>query len=758
MSNVPATRIRRTPATLALLLAALGVLVGAAPAEASGSSAMATADCAAASYLIADGHPAEALALVRAVREAEVAASDDPAAKALAAAACSATFVSAVEAICLEARERNDRGEFAEAVTLITGVRDPAIEAVGAGSASSSERRATRACEAELDDATEGVEATTWSDDTGSAWQTFVDDWIAPLQPLGLWIGGVFIGAIVAARLLVLVISRYPRWTPAVMRGMWLGMIPSLLGAALLVLGLSPTDHPPLRNWVLVTLGVVLLLVGTVATAFFFGGRLRLSVVYSGKSEDPAAAAEIISKLVLLGGGRLRGVEIAGAPDIKALDGETFSSVISDTTLKAVFTAVKEIFGSIPWVVTIHEIAGADDGPPDGHVVSVSRNGRSSVSQVVETGRLRFQALGEAGPLGPPWFIASVILVAFARSYRGFGGIDAHSDWRSLGLGVVARELFANKDAEARSLTSLAVRIDARNDVAAYNYMYFSFRHHPDLVGTMRYAAWLRADLDDPGWRVGRQQWSVALMALRKQTNYVSVERNLIALSGVPRPAQPPASAWVVTTSGHLLAAPAVLMALAASPSRRRHPKPGGGRRDEEALACHARLALETNNLILRRLSAPQEDPVLAEMRYRAAVAAWVLHAWSPNTSIAATRVGARGHRGSGAVHQRRRRLLDAVPVGRHGQDHGDLAAAVDRKGRHRLAVHDGCAGDGGGRRPDGPGHRERAGGEAAHRLGFAVHRHRARRQEDDERSRDAAADEAGYRGPRPRRLAGERP
>jgi hypothetical protein len=642
MSNVLTTRIRRTRATLALLLAALGVLTGATPALAAGDTPTASADCAAASYLIQDGHPVEALALIRSLRDAGVAAADedDAVARRIAAAACSDAFDRAVDEICVEAGELNSDGKFADAVTLIGGVRDPAIDAVGGGTAPASERSATRACEAEFDVATEGAGATTWSDDLGSTWQTFVDDWIAPLQPLGLWIGGIVIGAIIVARLLAAIIG-YPRWTPAVMRWMALGMAVIVIGAVFLVLGLSPTDAPPLPVTWLVVLGAALLVLGILGTTMFLGGRLRLSVIYSGTAEDPAAAAEIIGKLVILGGGRMRGVEFASAPDIKALEGASLSSAITDTTVKAVLAAVNEVFASIPWVVKITEIAGVGvDAAPVGHVVTVSRNGRTKVSQVIETGRLRYQALGSDEPLEPQWFIASVILVTFAGSYWGFGGLDKHSDWRSLGLGVVARERFAAKEDEASSLTALALRIDGNNFIAEYNYKYFRYRHQSDLAGTIRYADWLRSVLTSRRWRRGRPRWSADLMEIRMLTNSVSVERNLNALAKNRTPPEPPTTAWIVDRSGRVLEAPVLLMAIPGARTRARRPVPEPDRELEEALACRARLALEANNRILRRLRKPQKDPVLAEMRYRAVVAAWLLHAWSPSTPIAATRAG----------------------------------------------------------------------------------------------------------------------
>ena len=589
------TRIGRTRATLLLLVATLGILAGASPAAALAHPVAAQVDCDIAQRLTDKGEPADALELVRAIRASAVEAATD-ADKAAAASECAEEFRAAIAAICLEADELNDQARFEDAVALIDGVRDPAIAAVGGGTAAPSERKAATGCDREYRTATEALESTTLSDDVGAAWGRVVADWVVPLQAPALWVLGILVGVLVLARVIVFFGPPYPVVTPRTMRRWGLAIWALPVGAVAVVLALSPVPGAAAPAIWLLIAGILVLALGFAGTLLYFGGRLRVVLEY-GSEDDRAPAADVIAKLTRLGGGPMQGVEVPTAPDITALEGQPLTAVVGGSAFTAFLSALAAVFTAIPWTVRVTDIPGGEGKPPVAHVVSISRNGRTVVTRTIDTAKLRTASVGGSGPLAPRWFIASVILIALAEHYAGFAGITRRTDWRSLGLGVVAGQEFPVGSEQSASLAALALRLDGSNDFAEQIYMYARYRHTPGVAGTARYVQWLRGKLNDPTWLEGQPESAISASRVRLQTNYIAVVRNLVAESGGF-----PVGKSVAT----LTADEAVLRELALDAARR-------------------------NDELLESVdSAAPAGSVLAEIRYRAADAAAIFRHWFP--------------------------------------------------------------------------------------------------------------------------------
>jgi len=280
----------------------------------------------------------------------------------------------------------------------------------------------------------------------------------------------------------------------------------------------------------IVAVDVVWLLAALLATVWFLGGRLRLSIEYLvGKDADKGAALEVLGHLGELGGEGIRGVEYPTAPDVSVLKDEPLSAIAGDGVVKALLSALNAVFGTVPWEVRVSEAtSGASE-----QTVAVSRNGRTLFSRVIRTIPLHITAVGVAEPLAPRTFVAAAILTTLAEHYAGFDGLNGATDYRSIALTVVARRDFVTKPGAAFALAALAARTDPGNDTAQQLEMFLLYRTSSNGSAIRAYSDWALQRLDDPGWPRGVTDPAVRrVLRLRLLTNYVGIVRNLVAAAG----------------------------------------------------------------------------------------------------------------------------------------------------------------------------------------------------------------------------------
>ena len=344
--------------------------------------------------------------------------------------------------------------------------------------------------------------------DARTAWTTFRTGVLEPLGELLLPVAAVLLGAIVAARLMIMLWRSWFRSSPA--RRVWsagIGTAFVVLAGVLIARGLTPLPLSESRQWptgptVLVTV-VVLLVLGVALLAYAMGTRLRVAVEVHGEDGalDEAATGHVVTLLAELGGEHPRGIDVPRGADVSALDGTAISGLPGNAVLSLLTTMLQTGLGLTPWRLRV------DTESADLLSVTVSRNGRSIAAGVVDRDALGVRTTRTDADTLPDLhpFAAAMAIVEMSKEYTGFEGLFGVTDWRSIGLTDVATRSYSltgEKDRPARlALLTRALRLDPRNVTAAVALHHARYRESTKVADLVEYQTALVALLGRLGPR-----------------------------------------------------------------------------------------------------------------------------------------------------------------------------------------------------------------------------------------------------------------
>lgn len=322
------------------------------------------------------------------------------------------------------------------------------------------------------------------------AWQSAEEKIVTPLAVVLLPIGLVALGLLVAARLVIPFVRRWPvidrsgPWllllsaasvvtaATCVVTGLMdgapkgLGVLLMAVGALVLLVGaISPAGLPrALRQAVLVAsallgiLALVALISSFTRPLLFVSGlllslsavslvalematRLRLSLGVRDPSETAkeTSVGHLIALLEEMGGDGPRGLEVPRGSDVTALTSSVIATDPANAVLKALWSAWQLLVGPIPWRIQV------DEDPAGRLNIVMTRNGRAAGAVVVDPSTLvgvtspsgSESGAKDAGPLDAYRFVSAAILMRLSR-HHPFPLLYNVVDWRSLGYHCVA--------------------------------------------------------------------------------------------------------------------------------------------------------------------------------------------------------------------------------------------------------------------------------------------------------------------------------
>lgn len=274
-----------------------------------------------------------------------------------------------------------------------------------------------------------------------------------------------------------------------------------LHSASLLVVALIPTALVIVGIGTLtagLVLGAILAAVlGIFLTAWWLATTLRveIKVTHEDDQEKRAEAALVTALLYELGAQKPRGLEVPRGADVTALAG-ALTALPENAIGKAIRQVLATLLGTTPWVANI-------EGGKDGRTVSISRNGRTAASVLIDR-----QTYGAAGPTtdtkgatdplaeAPLRMASAFILFTLAQEHPSIkNGLAGASDWRSVGLHYIATTmLVADSQTEQRQqMLARALDLDSGNLAAQLAYRHATDRKSTNPRVLIDYREWLKA-------------------------------------------------------------------------------------------------------------------------------------------------------------------------------------------------------------------------------------------------------------------------
>lgn len=300
------------------------------------------------------------------------------------------------------------------------------------------------------------------------------------------------------------------------------------LGMVLSILSLSGVEllaivHPSV-GWLWLMASSVVILALTAAHFLARGwasGRGVHVVTVKGSGSDEAGAGQVVALLQQLSAERPRGIEVARGTDVTALSEVGLTAAPSNAVAAAALELVNVLIPRAPWRVRI------DAENEDRISVAVTRNGR-----LVRTATIDRDALGlRVAPVDPAGsrqdssveprsdsadtrypdlhiMAAAVVLTALVSAYDDIEGLRGATDWRSVGLCVIATSVFQDPH-DRLPLLARAIEYDLSNRLAQSAFWHGRGRLSTNRLRLNEYIEWLKEEvqwLEDEEQRIKEQK------------------------------------------------------------------------------------------------------------------------------------------------------------------------------------------------------------------------------------------------------------